>query len=550
LNAAEQIARIEAALNAGETGRAVELSEAFLATGRVHPLPLWVTGSVLEQAGRFELATARLGEAARLAPNDPVIRLTLARCHLLARRPDEALRVLDEALVIAPRFAPALDMKARALQSMGELDGARAHFERAAEADPTDVAGLTGLAGLAIVSGDWEGARTAAERVLARRPGRGEAIWILARAALGQGDFAAAEPHLSTLLARPDLAPLARGEALLALGEARRGQGRHAEAFQAWAAGKAIQHELYAERAAGRPSETAKARDLAAWVSARAPETWSPPAPPAPVEGEAAIHVFLAGFPRSGTTLLEQVLAGHPDVVTLEERPTLAEPIDAFMMSAEGLDRLARLSDVEAQDWRSRYWRGIAAEGLKVRGKLFLDKAPGETSNLLLMARLFPRAKILFAVRDPRDVVLSCLRHDFQMNAMTYGFTTLEGAAECYDAVMSAARLYRERLQLDLLEVRHEALVADLEARGREICAFLGLDWSPAMADVAATARTRRILTPSAPQVRAGVNASGVGGWRAYRADLQPVLARLAPWVKAFGYPPDDIAPDIPPLGG
>jgi len=128
------------------------------------------------------------------------------------------------------------------------------------------------------------------------------------------------------------------------------------------------------------------------------------------------------------------------------------------------------------------------------------------------------------------------LRQSFQMNAMTYEFTTLEGAARCYGAVMGAAFAARERLPLDLIEVRHEALVEDFEGGLRRVCAHLGLDWRPAMADVAATARARQIRTPSAAQVRAGLNADGVGGWRAYADHMAPALPPLLPWVERLGY--------------
>ncbi len=143
---------------------------------------------------------------------------------------------------------------------------------------------------------------------------------------------------------------------------------------------------------------------------------------------------------------------------------------------------------------------------------------------------------MLFALRDPRDVVLSCLRHNFQINAMTYAFTAPEDAAGCYGACMALAEVYRARLPLDLLEVRHEALVEDFNGAIASITAFLGLKPEAAMADVAATAGRRQVRTPSAGQVRAGLNRKGLGRWRAYAAELAPVMPMLAPWIRRFGY--------------
>jgi hypothetical protein len=170
---------------------------------------------------------------------------------------------------------------------------------------------------------------------------------------------------------------------------------------------------------------------------------------------------------------------------------------------------------------------------------LFLDKAPAGTVDLPLVAKLFPQARILFAVRDPRDVALSCLRNNFQLNALTYAFTDLAQTAACYGACMELAQIYRSVLPLKVMDVRHEALVADLDKGLAAICEFLDLTPERAMSDVAGTANRRSVRTPSAPQVRAGLNRKGLGRWRSYEAELAPVLPALAPWVRQFGYDQD-----------
>ena len=101
---------------------------------------------------------------------------------------------------------------------------------------------------------------------------------------------------------------------------------------------------------------------------------------------------------------------------------------------------------------------------------------------------------------------------------------------------MRMASVYRRVLPLDLAEVRYEALVDDFPGELARICAFLGLEARPGMTDVAATARQRIVRTPSARQVRAGLNRSGVGRWRAYERELASIQPILAPWVEAFGY--------------
>ena len=325
------------------------------------------------------------------------------------------------------------------------------------------------------------------------------------------------------------------------MGEALDGLGRTPEAFQAFSRGKAALRRHYAERAAGREGEVDKLDRLAAWFQTadRAPWRKAPGGVGAQGPG-VRTHAFLVGFPRSGTTLLEQGLAGHPDLVALEEPPTLAEAYDEFLATPAGLARLAALTAAEAEHWRSVYWRVVGGyavnSGADVAGKVFLDKAPAGTLYLPLIAKLFPEAKVLFAVRDPRDVVLSCFRQSFQINALTYAFTDLAETARCYAAAMSLAAVYREALPIQPIEVRYERLVDDFAGELGRIAAFLGLELAPAMLDVAATASRRVVRTPSAPQVRAGLNRRGLGRWRAYAAELAPVMPILAPWIERLGY--------------
>jgi hypothetical protein len=234
--------------------------------------------------------------------------------------------------------------------------------------------------------------------------------------------------------------------------------------------------------------------------------------------------------------LLEQVLAAHPRVGTLEEAPTLATAYQAFLSGPDACAALMKLDAQEAAAWTGHYWQGVRERGVDVAGRVFVDKQPAGSVYLPIIARLFPRARILFALRDPRDLVLSCFRQAFRMNAMTYAFTDLADTAACYDACMRLAEAARARLPLAWADLRHEALVEDFDAELARILDFLGLEPDPAMSDFAEAAGARTIRTPSAHQVRAGLNRRGLGRWRSYRSELAPVLPILAPWVERFAY--------------
>ena len=489
------------------------------------------TAQARQSAGRWDEATRLYQRAVTADPFDPVGWVALADCLLLGRRPEAALRACDDGLTRLPASPSLYCAKARVLQSLSRVGEARVALQQALAIDPGGAEARFGLARLAAEAGDWDGAATIAAPLLALAAPGARIDWLAARIALGNGDLSAAVERSARALQTPGLAPDQQAEAALLMGEALDGLGRAAEAFQAFSRGKAALRGFYAARAAGRESEVEKLGRLATWFRAADPAPWRA-TPPASAGG----HAFLVGFPRSGTTLLEQALAGHPDVAALEEAPTFADAYAEFMSSPEGLQRLAHLSAGEAEHWRAVYWRVVADHGVETEGKLFLDKAPAGTLYLPLVAKLFPAARVLFAVRDPRDVVLSCFRSSFQMNALTYAFTDLVETTRCYAATMDLAEVYRDLLPIQPLEVRYERLVDAFEAGLARIAAFLGIEVTPGMLDVAATASRHVVRTPSAPQVRAGLNRLGLGRWRAYQAELAPVSAILAPWLERFGY--------------
>jgi tetratricopeptide (TPR) repeat protein len=396
------------------------------------------------------------------------------------------------------------------------------------------------MAGLAARRTDWPQARRLAERSLSADARNPAAMLALAAADIGEGSLDRAEERLLALLAQEGLDGLYEAKAKSALGDIRDAQNRPAEAFHLFTAANDVMRRHYAPRYAASGRETAMqslARLIRYFEAARS-DDWRRKSM-APESGRPCEqHVFLVGFPRSGTTLLEQALASHPAVVASGERDALSR-IPRSMDSSEDMDRLLRLSPTDVETARAAYWDAMAQFGFDLAGKVFVDKLPYNTIKLPLIARLFPAAKILFALRDPRDVVLSCFRQLFQMSPVNFEFLRLESTARCYDLTMQLAELYRAKLPLDLLATRHEDLVADFEVGLRAICTFLGIGWSPEILQFAEHTRTRAIATPSAAQLPQGLNRSGIGRWRRYRSELTPVLPILHRWVERFGYSPD-----------
>jgi hypothetical protein len=233
------------------------------------------------------------------------------------------------------------------------------------------------------------------------------------------------------------------------------------------------------------------------------------------------------------------VLASHPGIVTLEEHDFLLEPARSFLSDPAGLTRLATLTPDDLEGQRATYWKKVADYGLDVKGKVFVDKQPLNTIKLPLIAKFFPGARILFALRDPRDVVFSCFRTHFEVNAAMFDLLTLEGAATFYDTVMQFAQLTEPLFSRPFLVHRYEDMIADFDASVRSLCDELGMEFAPAMRDFSTTARRDHIRSPSSAQVARELYSSGSGQWRRYRDQLAPVLPLLNPWAERFSYPTD-----------
>lgn len=520
----------------GDLPRAIVMAEAALGEGFEHAVLLNLSALRLENEGRLPEALLRLHRARELAPRDVGTLNALGLCLHRLERPQEALEAFDALLAEDPNLAFAHANRGAALQATGRLDRAEESYRRALKLSPDHVVALTGLASIASRKGAHDEATALAEAVMRQQPNLPDASMSLARAELAGGHDAAAEMRLHNLLVDPRISPIEAADAWNLLGDILDGRGQTDEAFDAYKTCNGLLGGAYAERFATGLSATDFARGMAGYFQRAHPSDWARRPTPAATPYDPRSHVFLVGFPRSGTTLLEVALAGSPDVVALEEQEALAAGVRRYLRDPHDLSALAMASEVELDEMRVAYWRAVREAGCEVAGKVFVDRYPLNTLKLPLIAKLFPHAKILFAVRDPRDVVWSCYRRRFQMSAPMYQFLTLPGAAAFYDATMAFKRQFDAVVGLDQCAVHHEALLADFEGEVKAICGFIGLEWRDAMRDVAARTGDRAIATPSTAQLARGLSTDGMGQWRRYADRMGPALETLNPWVERFGY--------------
>jgi tetratricopeptide (TPR) repeat protein len=528
---------VHGAAQRGAHGQAAALARAALADGLEHPLLFNLLSLECEQQGELAEAERLLRRALQLAPADIGARNALALLLLRLERPGEALVELDALLSAHPELAYVHASRGNALIASGQVSQAQASFRRALELDPRQGVAHAGLAHIASRRGSYREARVFGERALAQLPGFPDAEMSVARAELGLGEPPAAEARTRRLLQGGRLSALEAAYAQGLLGDILDAQGHYDAAFAAYQSCNRALQQLYAARFG---SEAAGALEYARALSQRfeqlPAEAWKAPPRLPPDGGGTARHVFLLGFPRSGTTLLEVILEGHTEVVSLEEHELLLEGVGEFLERPQDLGRLLAAPPATLARLRAQYWANVAAGGAQVRDKVFVDKYPLNTLKLPLIARLFPGAKVLFACRDPRDIVLSCFRHRFRMSAPIYELLTLEGAARYYDAVMQLLLRVTSTLPVEVCLVRHEDLVTAFAREMKRVCDFLGIRWDPAMGDFALRTKDRAVLTPSTAQLVRGLNTEGLGQWHRYRSQLAPVLPVLEPWVQRFYY--------------
>ena len=259
------------------------------------------------------------------------------------------------------------------------------------------------------------------------------------------------------------------------------------------------------------------------------------------INGETPPPVFLMGFLRSGTTLTEQVLGAHPQIVTVDESLALyrtRRELDRIVPGNASLPEKAATLTTEQAGQLRRFYRERLTLNLDetARHKLVVDKNALNTIDIALLNRLFPDARIVFALRDPRDVCISCFLQSFAPSDMTVHLLTWEGCIDLYTQLMGLWLEVRDTLKVACLETRYEDMVTDFEGQARQLLEFLGLDWHPDIPKYHHRAASRYISTPSFSDVARPVHTSAIGRWRNYADKFPPGNDGLMRFVRDLGY--------------
>jgi tetratricopeptide (TPR) repeat protein len=487
----------------------------------------------------FQAAIELMERASRLDPANAGLLLDLGRMYGVRYDYAAAERCFEKAVRISPKKIETLAAAGLQSRDFGSFPMSARYYLRASEEKNATPEVFVQLAKLYERLRRMEDAADMVERALKLNSTCPEALLTRARLERQKGRLEEAEKLIRSFVNKSNPDVWIHAQTWYELGTILDRQGKYDDAFAAFVQAKALLRPN-AERLLNELKIVRKRiTDMQANISAEALQRW--------FDGAAALRpskrlALLGGHPRSGTTLLEQVLDSHLDIVSVEETTIFHD--EAYMPLTRSLpENEPMLSVLEAaqtnalQQSRANYFRSVEKFlGKPVGERLVIDKNPSLTFLIPLLIRVFPEIKFLIAVRDPRDVVLSCFMQSLPLEQGSSAYLSLESTVEEYATMMSFWQALKPLIKNPFLEVRYEDMVENLESVARRTLDFLGVPWDARVLGFDEHARQKVVRSPTYADVTKPVYKGAVGRWRNYQKHLEPHLEKLAPFIKVFGY--------------
>ena len=470
-------------------------------------------GELCRRLGRLDEAVVAGERATALAPNDLDAHYNLGLALTDKTEWDAAIRAYRRALEINPDHGLSWNNLGAALEKKGDMAGAEAAYARAVALNPAHHEAQNNLGAIYSLQGRLEDACRCFEDSIKANPDFIEPHFNLS----ALKSYRADDPHLLYLernLAKAGDMPVeARIRYWFALGKAREDVERYDAAFAAYAEGNRLQHELL-------PCDEARADELLQRLTTVFDRDFF--AARRDVRGSDKAPIFIVGMPRSGTTLLEQILASHPAVHGAGELTDLNQVI---MESPARADRRFPdfVPDLKPDDYKrmgeayaERVWR------LAPGAQHITDKMPANFFHIGMIRLMLPNAKIIHAMRDPMDSCFSNYARLFN-DTMEFAYD-LGTLGRYYERYIKLMQHWHSVLPAgSILDLRYEDLVADSEAQARRMLDYLGLPWDDNC--LAFHQNKRHVKTASVAQVRKPIYKTSVARWQRFENHLKPLLA-------------------------
>lgn len=517
-------------------GRMDDALAAYRAAIRLDPASAeahYLLGNALKDLGMMSEAIDHYRKAITVRPDFLEALSNLGLALMVQGQTQETIDCLNRALKLNPASPQVLCNLGSVLESDGRFDEARVRLERALYYAPDFVDAIAKLAQLDEKAMRLEDAKRWLEKGLRLAPDNVSLLTTASKIARSEGRFQNAIEILERIRALTQN-PAAVGDTCLNLGKLYDRIGDTERAFSCFVEGNRLTAQVTLPADYDKQSYIRRIDQLGGYLTDRLADSWKNETDPDPT----AAPVFLLGFPRSGTTLLGQILDSHPNLQTLEEKSTIATMSQEFLRLADNrADAMADLNIEEISVLRKSYLDAVRQQIHLLPGNLPVDKMPLNTVYAHLIWRVFPNAKFILAVRHPCDACLSCFMQNFALNEAMAQFFSLESTAALYAKVMGLWQQYANNLPIKYHRIRYEDLISDFEHETRRLLDFLDVGWDDAVLQHDEHARKRgAVNTPSYHQVTQPIYQHAKYRWKRYAKQLEPVMETLRPYIQYFGY--------------
>ncbi|MEI4485269.1 sulfotransferase [Frigidibacter sp. MR17.14] len=498
---------------AGREDEALAAARRAVAVGPAHVPALLRLAQLTNRRGEHAAALPFALKAARLEPRNGAAQMTLGSVQTRLKDFAAAEESFARAARLDPKRPEPLDQRAQALARLDRDDEALALYDRALALAPDHVPALTGKASVLQTLGRFEAAEALFRRALALDPANGETH----RSFLASHRMVAGDPLLEQMIARfedPATPEAQRSNFGFAIAKALEDIKAHDRVFPYLKAANDIAH-------AAAPYDMAlRHREVAALKAAVAGFDWGRALPGA----SDFAPIFVTGMPRSGTTLIEQIIASHSRVGGAGEANVAATLATKVMFTREAARPLAGIPEAElvalGQDYAAEMRRRLPGV------PQVSDKSIQSYMYLGLLKHVLPSARFVVVRRDPRDNLLSIYRNKFVEGTHTYS-TSLRDLGEYYATFVEMIDFWRAECPGSFHEIEYEKLVAEPEAETRALIAACGLEWEDACLSFHET--DRKIDTLSVFQARQPISKGSLAAWRRYEPHLGELFEALGP---------------------
>lgn len=490
-------------------------------------------GTLHQLAGEHEEASRLYREAIRYDHRKADYHFNLANSLVELRYIDESLDQYHHAIKLNPSFAYAYLNLGNLFRLSGKFEEATGHYRKAWNLRPDLMEAASNLAATLEKINELDEVKEVAEKGLQLDPDSPTLNLAMARYERRKGQHQNAIERLERVIVLDNSSFIAK-DINYELGKLYDRKEESKTAFYHFTRGNRLGVETARSSGITKDYFLDKVEALYSRFSPDWITTWSPFSP----SDNRDSPIFLLGFPRSGNTLLNQRLGQLPKFQVLEEVTATGAVLAALSSMPGGFPAaLGTLEEKQIKELRNVYFTEVDKYVARRPGSLLIDKLPINTWLVPVIWRLFPTAMIIFLVRHPADVCLSCYMQNFALNSAMCSFLTMKDTVFLYTRVMELWRRYTAVLPLNSYVIKYENLIREFEAETRSLLGFLEVKWNSQILAVSGTSKKSGVVkTPSYHQISQPLYQRSIGRWQRYREFLEPYLPDLEPFITAFGY--------------